>query len=289
MKKFKCFLVVFILINTFSLAQNSNSELLFETKFYDAVDKWVAFPKNDKDDYILGFIYIDEMAGFTFDYENSFKISDGKFIMNNTEKQKSSSIKSRLSANTRNVAILSDNQITQLNLPKEPEWLNNYKSDENDVEYLKQIGYHYNHIGASKNALEPLNKAYTISPQYKGLEFELGFAYNATQQFEKAIPILENAIKHDSKNHLLYKELGYSLMNLKDLEKAEKIFIQGIENSENELIKAEMSINMCSAYFHEKNAEKYNKWIEIAKKYNKQGSQYYSYIEYFEREWIKKE
>ena len=56
-----------------------NSELKFETNFYDAVNKWVVLPKKSTDSiYTYGFIYIDISAGITFQLGGSFYIEKNK-------------------------------------------------------------------------------------------------------------------------------------------------------------------------------------------------------------------
>lgn len=289
------FLSLFLIVSLFGFAQNDSIPLKFDTKYYDAVDKWVAFPKTKKDStYTLGFIYIDQMAGFTFHFENSFSIKDQILIPSENDSISTYTVmKSRLSTNTKNVAIINNKQLKQLKLPLIPDWLdvykniNAYKSGEVSIEYLKQMGYHFNHVGASHNAIAPLIKAYNIEPHYKGLEFELAFAYNATKQFKKAIPVLESAIANKNNDQFIYKEFGYSLISLKEFEKADKIFTEGLKNAKDESIKAEMAVNMCSVYFNKKDEKKYKKWLKIANQHVKENSQLSKYITYFETEWKK--
>jgi hypothetical protein len=71
--------IFLLLITTFGFAQNKLPTLRFDTNYYDAVDKWVAFPKKDIDStYPYGFIYIDSQAGFTFNYESRFKLDGSR-------------------------------------------------------------------------------------------------------------------------------------------------------------------------------------------------------------------
>lgn len=60
MKKYLIFTIYFISI--FSIAQ---SKLVFDKKFVQCEDKWVAFPADSTGSYNLGFIYIDSQAGLT--------------------------------------------------------------------------------------------------------------------------------------------------------------------------------------------------------------------------------
>lgn len=284
MKKSYNLLIIIFLIPFFGLTQNDSLSLKFDTKYYDAVDKWIAFPKTEKDStHILGFIYLDQSAGFTLRVGNSFKIEENKLVSVVIPEMETTMIIHRLATNTIPVAVLSPQQLEQLNLPKIPDWLDNYYSDKGSVQYLTKTGYHFNHIGASHNAIAPLLKAYEKDPSFDGLVFELGFAYNATKQYNKAIPILKKEIT-TSKDQLLYKELGYAYMNLKDVVNTEKVYKEGIKYAKDKNYKAEMAINMCALLLNIKDKKKLEKWLNISRKYIDEKSSYKQYLEYFENE-----
>jgi tetratricopeptide (TPR) repeat protein len=277
----KLILSIFLLIFSIGFSQTGVTELNFDTKYYDAVDKWIAFPQKPTDTtYVFGFIYLDEQAGFTFDYSSHFEKTENglkklpRFFEGN--------LKSRLSGNTVNVAVLSEKQISELQLPAVPDWLAIYKKGSDDVGYLKNIGFHYNAAGASNLALDPLEKAYEIEPHFKGLEFELSFAYNAMGQFDKAIPILDQAIKNDPENFLFYRELGFAYKNLEQVEKAEDIYRKGIKLTKDKNQKGEMAINMAQAYFNLKDKEKFKEWAKLTRKYSEKGSRFDQFINTWE-------
>jgi len=281
-------IITLLLISNIGYSQNKLTDLNFDTKYYDAVDSWVVFPKKATDStFAYGFIYIDQMAGITLRYGGTLKIEKDKFV--STEKVTNSMVIHRLTKNTSNVYVFNDKQISELDLQKEPEWLETYKSNENTAEYLKDIGNHLNHAGAVEKALVPLLKAYEIEPHLKGLEFELSFAYNALKKFNKAIEILEKAIENNPNDYQFYRELGYSYMNLEQIKEAEKTYLKGIKISTNDFEKSEMCVNMAQAYFIKKDEKKFNKWAENTLKYAKEGSQYAKYIEHFKKDWNKKE
>ena len=291
MKKTLAVIIVFICFLHAVNAQNELTELKFDTKYFDAVDQYVAFPKKEKDStFSIYFIYVDEMAGFSMRFEDQFSINKkGKLKLQPNPDKNTSALIARLNRNTAFVSVLTNEQKADLQLPKQPEWLKNYKpKDSIDVGYLTKIGYFYNHDGASHNAIEPLLKAYKKEPHYKGLEFELGFAYNATKQFSKAIPVLEKALKKDENNQLLYKELGYALVNNKQIDEAEKVYEKGISISKDIAIKCEMAVNMAQLLFKENDKIRFKKWAAIARKYGEKTPQYIKYIDYFEAELNKK-
>jgi tetratricopeptide (TPR) repeat protein len=274
---------ILFLTFTIGFSQSNSEELNFDTKYYNAVDKWIAFPKKVADtSYSFGFIYLDDTAGFTYNYESKFiKTNSG---LKKLSREFESGLKARLTENTIDVAVLSDSQVSQLGLPKVPEWHSIYKADSTKVSYLKNIGYHYNHVGASNLALKPLKKAYSINPHYTGLEFELSYAYNALHDFTKAIPILEEAIKNDPKNFLFYRELGFALKNIDQNAKAEKIYKTGMELTDDKFQKSEMAINMAQSYYLSGNQKKFDEWAEITRKYTQKGSRFDQLIDSWEED-----
>lgn len=276
----KKLLLLIVLFSNFCFSQN----LSFDKKFTDAVDKWVAFDKSPNDStYIYGFIYIDEQAGFTFDYGSRFTIKDNKLerLTNNME----AGLKSRLTTNTADVHILTKDELKQLNLPNQPDWLQNYKSNDNTVAYFKNIGFHYNHVGASQKAIAPLQKGYAIDPHYDGLEFELAYAYNATQNHQKAIEVLTKAIQNDAQNFWFFRELGFAYKNMGNLEKAEEIYKKGIAICTDNNQKAEMAVNMVQSYFQAKNKAKFDEWAMLTQQFIEKNSVFDQYIEYWKDNW----
>ena len=277
----KLILSVFLLISSIGFSQSDTTDLKFDTKYYDAVDKRIAFPKKEADTtFTLGFIYLDEQAGFTFDYHSKFLETDNGLKI--LPREFEAGLKSRLSRNTINVAVLSEKQVSELGLPIVPEWLAVYKEASEKAEYLKNIGFHYNAVGASNLALKPLLKSYEIEPHLNGLEFELAYAYNALGQYEKAIPILDNAIKNDKENFLFYRELGFSYKNVEQIEKAENIYREGIKLTNDKSQKGEMAVNMAQSYFKIKDKEKFKEWAKLTRKYSDKGSRFEQFIDTWE-------
>lgn len=276
----------FLLANTV-FAQNETPALKFDTKFYDAVDNWVAFPSQKSDSiFNYGYIYIDEDAGFTFEIGNTFTITnDNKFIAKPPSKTNRSIY--RIDKNWKPLAIIPKDKVAEMGLPEQPESMDVYKENSESASYLKNIGYFYNSVGASHQALEPLKKAYKKEPHFNGLEFELSFAYNALRKFEKAVPVLKKALENDPDNYRFYRELGFAYLNLQRFDEAEKIYRNGIALTEDTFQKSEMAVNMAQAYFQLKNKEKFKEWAEITRKHAKENSRYSQYIALFEKNWNK--
>lgn len=285
----KLFIICLSILFFTNVNAQENSELKFETNFYDAVNKWVVLPKKSTDTiYTYGFIYMDISAGITFHLGGSFYIDKNNKYIGDAEPAHQMTKKRLDNPNIVKMAILTDNKIKELSLTKEPDWLSSYKFSEDSVENLKQLGYHFNHVGACEKALLYLNKAYKKEPHYKGLEFEIAYAHNHLGQYDKSIPILEKALKNDSKNYSFYRELGYAYSKLNKLDMAEKTYKKGISLSDSNFEKSEMALNMAQGYFLIKNKAKFDEWAKITRTYAEKGSQYAQYIDFFEKEWDSK-
>lgn len=291
MIKFAFLFLTGLLMSFFScFSQEATTNLKFDTKYYQAIDQWVVFPKKEKDStYLYGFVYVDQTAGFTFNLESSFQIKNGEFFVMRDSLSKTSSIKSRLGSryNSLNLALLTEEQQKKLRLPKKPEWLEIYQRGKNSVGYLKNMGYHLNHIGVSSEAIVYLKEAYGKNAKHDGVYFELVFAYNATNQYNKAKEVLLEAIKEDANKLLYYKELMYSYMSLKNYKEAEKTTVKGIELDGSDSIKAEMSLNLTSIFFNLKDYDKFKKWLLVTKSYETNNNQIKGYIEVFDKELLK--
>lgn len=232
---------------------------------------------------MLGFVYVDPEAGFTFNFESPLFVKNNQIYLG--KKDSLSNIKYRLESNTAPVYILSDKQVEFLNLPKEPDWLKYYEISNDSVRYRVRLGYAFNHIGQSEIALRYLEQAYKEDPNYEGLEFELSYAYNALGQFERAISILKKAIENNPTNFWFYRELGYALMNSKDIEKAEEVYSKAIQMTNDHSQKAEIAINMTLHYFNNKDKPKFEEWANITKKYSTNNPQFNQYIKEMEDNW----
>lgn len=257
--------------------------LNFDKNFYECEDSWVVIPSEEGEKkYTYGFVYLDNIAGYTFRLGGDFSINaDGKYHANTVEDY--SAIIYRLESNTVQMSKLSDEKLKELGVKKIPDWLKIYKSEET-AETLTRKGYHLNHVGASKNAIPVLLKAYKMNAHEKGLEFELSYAYNATGEFQKAVEVLEKALKNNPKDHMFYRELGYSYINLKKPLEAEKTYKKGILVSNDDSQKAEMAYNMAGVYYQSKEKNKFEEWAKQVKKFAKPESQYAKNIILMENE-----
>lgn len=281
MKTLLLFIATFLF--SFHTAYSQKDGLYFDKKYYECENKWVALPqKEGENKYIYGFVYLDGTAGYTFDVQGDFTVNGGKFSKDN--KQRESSLKYRIPKRYALLAILPDSALKQMGLPKEPDWLKIYKEGEDNTDRLLRKGFLLNDVEASAEALPVLLKAYAKDPHYKGLEFELAFAYNATGQYAKAIEVLKKALSADPENYRFYKELGYAYLQMQNATEAEKIYTRGISISKDDDQSGEMAFNMAGYYYGLKDKVNFAKWAATAKKYMKDTSPFKPYLEKMETE-----
>lgn len=260
---------------TASLWIQAQSALEYNKRFVECEDKWVAFEPKEDGSQIFGFIYIDATAGLTLHAEGSFTIgADGKYIRKNM--LENGMLKVRLEPNDVKVAILPADRLKELDVSETPGWLHNYKDTKDTIGRMVRWGYYYNHWGESAKALTYLEKAYALDPAHEGVEFELAYAYNALEQFEKALPVLAKALERPgADNCLLYKELSYANMSLKRMNEAAASSMKGIGACKDEQLKAEMAYNMAYAFYKINDKENCRNWATEVKKWTKPGNAYY--------------
>ncbi|MBD3581984.1 tetratricopeptide repeat protein [Flavobacterium selenitireducens] len=259
MKKF--FALVLCVI---SLHVQAQDKLVFNSKFVQSEDKWIAFKADSLGSHTFGFIYIDADAGLTFDYAGSFTVQpDGRFLLKN--KSTESSVKHRLQPSNLPVAIIPESHFGELEILKYPEWLKHYKDGEGTPERLYKWGYMYNSWGECAKALEFLEKANSINPDFKGLRVELGFSYNCLKQFTKAIDVLKIAAQRDTKDAYVHKELLYSQIHNNQIDDAVATYEKVMATVPDKTYNAENAINILGGYFRQGKLKEFDDWVKKTK------------------------
>jgi len=69
------------------------------------------------------------------------------------------------------------------------------------------------------------------------------------------------------------------LKYLGQVEEAEKIYLKGMELTDDKAQKAEIAINMAQSYAQLNNEEKFKEWAKLTKKYSEKGSRFVQYID----------
>lgn len=269
MKRILIVLLITLVYKGTIKGQALSQPIQFNKQFYDLENHWVAFPKNEQTEkYPFGYIYIDAMAGFTFNLEGSFTVDNkGKLFRDSSDYIKNKMVKYRLPRNTKLVYEIPDNLLKTLGVKQTPDWAAIYKTDINTAAGKVSWGKQYNSAGDISKALEYLESAYKIDPHAAGLEFELTYSYNELKEYDKAITILDNAIKNKPDNEMLYRELGYSYAHKPDYPNAIKAYLKGIEiaGQRNPEARAEMAWNLATIYREEKIDTEFKKWGQYAK------------------------
>lgn len=244
----------------------AQSDLIFNKRYVECEDKWVAFPPEEKGNYIYGFIYIDSEAGLTLNYEGNFTIDpSGKFVPARLD---STSIKVRLEPNNKKVAIIPGKRFSELQIQPTPDWLSRYKTDTGSIDRLYKWGFMYNGWGQCDKALTYLKQALEINKHYKNLLVELAFSYNCLGQYNDAIAVLQDALKAEPKNAYTNKELIYAQIKSGQLAKASESCRNAIAIC-TEAFNAENCYNLLAAYFQAGDKANFNLWVDETKKWSK--------------------
>lgn len=248
-------IILFILL---SLNINAQS-LKFDKINTQCEDKWIAYQMDKDGTYRFGYIYIDSDAGLTFNYEGSFTI-DKKGIFNRIKEQPVS-LKQRLEPNRVALAEIPESKYQELYIQKTPEWLKFYKTDENTIERLFKWGFMYNGWEECGKALEYLEKAKKIDPNYKGLKVELAYSYNCLGRYNDAVEILQEALKTDAKDAYINKELIYSQSKLNQIDIAESSFRKALKLCDDKTYNAENAFQILQGYFIKKDKLNFERFL----------------------------
>lgn len=144
-----------MLLTFFSFNISSQTTLKFNTTNIDSVDKWVAFPADENNLYLFGFIYLDSSAGLRFRYQGRFKIdTNGTFVKVQSDQEKVSVFISRMEPNETLISQIPETKHNDLEIKKFPDWLKIYKTGGETKSYKHKIGYLYNRYNEPKKTLE---------------------------------------------------------------------------------------------------------------------------------------
>lgn len=249
----------------FATKINAQSILNFDKRFVQSEDKWVAFPPDKDSSLHFGFIYIDEQAGLTLNYEGTFRIlSSGQFV---PQKLDSTSMKVRLNPNNVLVAFIPESKFEELKIQAVPKWLAAYKSDSNSVARLYKWGFTYNGWDECAKALPYLQKAEKIDPTYSGLSVELAFSYNCLGQYENAISVLQYALKTTPTDAYTNKELIYAQIKSGQLDKAAESCKRALKVCTDTTYNGENCYNLLHNLFEKKDRKNFNLWLAETKKW----------------------
>ncbi|WP_214071301.1 hypothetical protein [Mucilaginibacter sp. dw_454] len=228
-------------------AQTTNTDTALKFNFYVTAfeNHWVVLKKPDTARYYtFGYVYIESKKGFMFKPAGQFEINKrhkyilhpgkiGRYMFSPGEIDQSFAPRIIRHQDTLGIqnnrqiwptlaAILPAKHFKELKIEVTPKWIKPYYTYSDTLEHNYRWGcYHTEEIDPAVG-IDYLEKVYKVSPHYKGvkvpmdkvswinhqgIEMKLGQAYNDTQQYGKAINLLNTAILNDPTYIPFYQEL----------------------------------------------------------------------------------
>lgn len=271
-----------LLLLTLLSSQLFAQPLEFNKRFVQSEDKWVAFQPGDDGIHEFGFIYIDAQAGLTLQHEGNFTILPSGALA--VKRLDSVNMKVRLEANQVKVAWIPESKFRELGIMAIPDWLKYYKTDTNSVARLHKWGFMYNGWGECAKALDYLERAQKINPDFEGLGVELAYSYNCLEQYNKAITVLQKALAAAPTDAYTNKELIYALMKSDQLDKAAAACKNAITVCTDSQFNMENCYNLLHSFFLKKDKEQFNAWKAETRKWCKDNERLMKSIAAMEKE-----
>ncbi len=119
-----------------------------------------------------------------------------------------------------------------------------------------------------------LEKAEKINPNFKGLQTELAYSYNALGQYEKAEIALQKDIKNNPDNCYTLKELAYTYNHMNRQDKSIEVYTNMAKICSNKQFIQETAYNLAYKYFEKKDKPNFEKWNQETKKWSEVENQY---------------
>lgn len=273
-------LLIIFLLGASNIQAQSN--LIFNKRFVQCEDKWIAFKMDKDSNYVFGFIYIDEQAGLTFNQEGTFKFNSDNSVI--VKKDQEYNVKVRLEPNYVKVAIIPESMYLDLQIDSFPDWLISYKSNMDSISRLYKWGYMYNGWNECEKALEFLLKAHSIDPNFKGVAVELAYSYNCLKEYLKAEEVLEKAILTEPNNAYINKEYIYTLIHKNDINKAISQYKKSIKNKIENTYNAENCFNILGYFYMQKDLKSLKKWEKEFLKWPNRDPKMLKYIKMMKEE-----
>ena len=260
-----------LLLATCAQAQTA---LKFDKRFVECEDKWVVFRPDKDGTYSYGFIYIDEQAGLTHQVGGAFTIAKDGTYTRIPQGLDSVNMKVRLEPNQVRVAWLPPAAFASLKIKATPDWLHFYKTDTTSVKHLYRWGFLYNSWDESAKALTYLQRAQQLDPAFGGLAAELAYTYNALQQYDKAIPVAQQALTAAPSECYLYKELSYAQVHSGALDEAATTYVKSTSLCADKAMKSEIAFNIAGQYYQAKDRKNFDYWARETRKWATKGDQF---------------
>lgn len=242
------------------------TDLKFDSNIIDSENSYVVLPKKEKDTkYGYGFIYFDEMAGYTFRSLGDLVIENGKLKVVTDEFHKSSMLISRIGNFNLKTAKLNDDLVKKLNLESPPKWFENYKGSKSENEKILNRASKLNGADNPQLALPKLLELYKNNFKTEALYFELIFSYNALGKFAEAEKISIEAMTVGKADDLIKKEHIYSLVHQNKVKEADIFLTEKLSTFKNDSYKIEALVNIIASSAQNNNLNVAEKWLKELK------------------------
>lgn len=242
------------------------SDLKFDAGVIDSENSYVVLPKKETDPkYAYGFIYFDEMAGYTFRSLGDLAVENGKLKVVIDKLHQSSMMISRIGNFNLKTAKLNDDLVKKLNLESPPKWLEIYKSSKPENEKILNRASKLNGTNNAQLALPKLLELYKNNFKTEALYFELAFSYNALGKFADAEKISSEALNNRKADDLVKKEFIYSLVHQDKVKEADDFLSKNISSFKTQNNKIEAIINTIAVSAHNGNLIVAEKWMKELK------------------------
>lgn len=242
------------------------SDLKFETTVPDAENHYIVLPVKEGDkSYNLGFMYFDEVAGYTLDYTGELHEVNGILKFKERADAKTSSMKVRIENLAFKSAVVSDEILQKMNLPTQPDWLKIYLSSKPENEKSLRRASLMNGANFPQLALPKLLELYKNNFKTESLYFELAFSYNALGKFADGEKISLEALNNKKADDLVKKEYIYSLVHQDKVKEADDFLSKNISSFKTQNNKIEAIINTIAVSAHNGNLTIAEKWMKELK------------------------
>jgi tetratricopeptide (TPR) repeat protein len=264
----KIFATAVLFLSFLPQSQASESESLkFEQRIADCENKWFGAEGADGK-VLLGYVYVDPNAGFTFEHYGYLDDSRGDLHAIKSDLYDKARVITKIGQNFP-ASCLTESQATALGLPSPPKSMEFYKDDRPPAEHHARWAYFYNHIGASDIALEHVSKAIAAGNSSVDLAFEHAYALNALGRFDETISLLSPIVASNTKTNDLIAELAYAYLAQGEYQKSIGLYTLAIDYDQKHPShrRWEFARNIAAAYEQLGEIKQRDHWIELSDRY----------------------
>lgn len=244
-------------------------ELTFAQRIAQCENAWFG-ARTEGGDVVLGYVYIDPDAGFTYEHYGTLQRSDGVLRAVPSELYGQSRVIHRIDTNVP-ATCLTGPQAAMLGLPSAPESMAFYKDERSPGEHHARWAFHYNHIGASDIALDHVMKALAAGVSSNSLTFEHAFALNVLGRYGETVVLLEPVVASSDKTADLIAELAFAKLRLREYDAAITLYGRAIDHRKGgpSTRRWEFARNIAAAYAELGDVKQRDAWLKKSERLKK--------------------